>query len=90
MAPVVASNIFSLAFGKNYDAHARVPPTPSPSPSPRGGLPSELLCYQGRECYVSSLRITTFACFVAIGLSLYAGWLDHRKQRARRVEVWNQ
>jgi len=93
IAPVIAGNVFSVAFGKNIDSHASTPSTMDldlsstyphkPSLFPRGGLPSELLCYQGQECYVESLRMTTLACTAAILLSIYAGWLDRRKASLR-------
>lgn len=93
IAPVIAGNIFSLAFGKNYDAHAaHQDPTPSspsaPTFSARGGLPTELLCFEGKECYVDSLGMTIVACLMAIVLSAYAGWLDRRRHHERRTEVW--
>ncbi|KAG8948562.1 hypothetical protein FRC00_008532 [Tulasnella sp. 408] len=97
IAPVIAGNIFSLAFGKNYDAHAahQDPPPSAPPPAPtsptmsaRGGLPTELLCYEGKECYVDSLSMTIVACLMAIVLSVYAGWLDRQRLREKRVEVW--
>ncbi|KAG8992142.1 hypothetical protein FRB94_011943 [Tulasnella sp. JGI-2019a] len=88
VAPIIAGNIFSLAFGKNLDAHASAPTATRGVGSitrslsflnRRGGLPSELLCYQGQVCYADSLRMTSFACTIAIFLSVYAGWLDRRK-----------
>ncbi|KAG8874508.1 hypothetical protein FRB97_008452 [Tulasnella sp. 331] len=93
VAPVIAGNIFSLAFGKNLDSHASTPSasgfhqsTPSPSTLfVRGGLPSELLCYQGRECYIDSLQMTISACIGAILLSIYAGWLDRRRLAAKAI-----
>ncbi|KAG9017659.1 hypothetical protein FRB90_000355 [Tulasnella sp. 427] len=93
IAPVIAGNIFSLAFGKNYDAHAaHQDPLPSTTSSPtlsaRGGLPTELLCYEGKECYVDSLSMTIVACLMAIVLSAYAGWMERQRQHEQRVEVW--
>lgn len=93
IAPVIAGNIFSLAFGKNLDSHASSPTTAESRQSipshtallVRGGLPSELLCYQGRECYVDSLRMTILACIAAIFLSIYAGWLDRRKAALKAI-----
>lgn len=56
--------------------------------SARVGLPTELLCYEGKECYVDSLSMTIVACLMAIVLSVYAGWLDRQRLREKRVEVW--
>ncbi|KAG8905762.1 hypothetical protein FRB99_008335 [Tulasnella sp. 403] len=91
ISPALASNIFSLAFGKNYDAHASRPkrsPTPTSTPVARGGIPSELICTLGRECYIDSLRMTIVACCLAIILSVYAGWVDRRRNKTNRIEVW--
>lgn len=85
LSPVIAGNIFSLAFGKNLDSHASRPHAGEPGHEralfARGGLPSELLCYEGRACYVDSLRMTVMACLTALVLSLYAGWKDYRKHK---------
>ncbi|KAH9928843.1 major facilitator superfamily domain-containing protein [Fomitopsis serialis] len=110
LAPMLGSNIFSLAFGRNLDAHAPHAPesssAASSSPSPRGildlarraGLPGATQCLEGRACYRDSLKVTIAACFVALGLAMYSGWRDRRKQVrvALRVEgpgaevVWEE
>ncbi|KIO06756.1 hypothetical protein M404DRAFT_440131 [Pisolithus tinctorius Marx 270] len=86
LAPLVGGNIFSIMFGRNLDAH-----------TPREGntthnvtrvigeaISSERQCMAGRECYVSSLRVTLVACMVALGLSTWAAARDERRQRAAK------
>jgi len=110
LAPMLGSNIFSLAFGRNLDAHAPHAPqsslAASSSPPPRGildlarraGLQGATQCLEGRACYRDSLKVTIAACFVALGLAMYSGWRDRRKQVrvALRVEgpgaevVWEE
>lgn len=89
MAPLIG-NVFSIAFGRNLDAHSGA--------RPEGGIPvlnatvvraalagpesdASHQCLQGRECYASSIVMTTVACTVALLLALYAGWRDSRKAR---------
>ncbi|KAH7916644.1 major facilitator superfamily domain-containing protein [Hygrophoropsis aurantiaca] len=82
-SPMVGGNLFSLMFGRNLDAHA-----PDDSGEQSHGLiqtrelPSTHQCFDGRDCYVSSLTITAVACMVALGLSFYAGWRDQQKTLA--------
>jgi hypothetical protein len=75
MSPMGGGYLFSLAFGRNLDAHA---PHESGTPAPRG-TSSAHQCLEGRACYVDSLRLTTIACAVAVVLSVWAGWRDRRK-----------
>lgn len=63
VASIVGCTLFSLVFGKNLDAHT----------------PEDSQCREGRMCYVAALYLTSAACFVAILLSLRAGWRDRRK-----------
>lgn len=65
-SPLVGGNVFSLAFGKNLDAH-----TPTVE---------NLQCLEGRECYVASLHMTIASTFVAFVLAVWAGHRDHRKK----------
>ncbi|KIJ21223.1 hypothetical protein PAXINDRAFT_107124 [Paxillus involutus ATCC 200175] len=65
LAPFIGGNFFSLMFGRNLDAHAQ--------------LPSEHQCFDGRECYVDSLKVTMVACVVSLGLSVWAGIRDRQK-----------
>ena len=41
--------------------------------------PSGDQCFAGRECYVSSLYLTTFACLMAVCLSVIAAWKDRKR-----------
>lgn len=92
---MIGGNIFAIAFGQNLDAHAPLDPSPStsllPSPSPslirRGGLPSDRTCFEGRACYIDTLKITMAACCLALGLAVFAAWRDWRslkRKEARR------
>lgn len=80
-------------FGRNLDAHA--PNDDSGTHSPlslikRAGLPSDHQCFDGRECYVSSLYVTVAACSFALVLSVWAGIRDQRKMaEAKREVVWD-
>ncbi|KAL1939679.1 hypothetical protein VTO73DRAFT_9712 [Trametes versicolor] len=55
----------------------------------RGGLPSAHHCIIGRECYRDSIKLTMVACTIALGLGIYAGWRDTKRQRryAARADV---
>ncbi|KAL0948954.1 hypothetical protein HGRIS_009059 [Hohenbuehelia grisea] len=91
MAPLVAGNLFSVAFGRNLDAHTptEAPPKASLSrASPNTGTEPIRQCMDGRACYVSTLHLTTAACALCVGLSVWAGWRDRRKAmlEARRKE----
>ena len=62
----------------NLEAHA--PPSKgATSRIGRGSLPSPDQCLQGRECYIDSIYVTIGACIVALLLSIWAGWKDHRR-----------
>jgi hypothetical protein len=84
LSPLLGGNLFSLAFGRNLDAHAS-PESPSTSqPSAllrRAGLPAEAQCFEGRDCYVASLHMTIIACVTALGIALYLGLRDRRKAK---------
>jgi len=74
--PVLGGNIFSIAFGRNLDAHE----TPESSLVSRA-FPSLAphRCLSGRECYVQTLYWNVWACVAALCLSIWAGrrdWLD--------------
>lgn len=89
LAPMIGSNILSLAFGRNLDAHApeaeiranRTMALAATSLASRADLPSSHQCLDGRACYVDTIRLTIAACLVGLALSIYAGWRDRRRQR---------
>lgn len=82
---VAASALSSLAA----NATASVLPTSEGTIHARGGLPSAHHCIIGRECYRDSIKLTMVACTVALGLGIYAGWRDTKRQRryATRADV---
>lgn len=43
---------------------------------------AEPQCLEGRSCYVGAMRVTTFACILALVLSLVAAWRDRRRAHA--------
>ena len=61
----------------NLDQHASRSITGAVRPR---GLPdaSDHLCFDGLECYRSSLELTIFACVAATLLSVLAFWRDRR------------
>ncbi|KAF5364602.1 hypothetical protein D9758_005619 [Tetrapyrgos nigripes] len=76
LSPLFGGNIFSVAFGRNLDAHE------SPVTSELGTSTSEMpsrQCLDGRLCYVDSLHITIGACLLSMLLSVWAAWRDRRK-----------
>jgi hypothetical protein len=100
LAPMIGGNIFSIAFGRNLDAHAPSEPASNSTLTvifptladaahalaTRAGDDSSHQCLQGRECYIDSLRLTTAACALAFALSVYAGWRDYRGEK-RKMDV---
>jgi len=89
LSPMIGSNILSLAFGRNLDAHApeselRANGTlalAANSLANRADLPSSHQCLDGRACYVDTIRLTIAACLLGLALGIYAGWRDRRRQR---------
>jgi hypothetical protein len=86
--PVLGGNLFSIAFGRNLDAHESPPATASPSIA-------DTRCLDGRGCYVQTLYLNVWACVIALGFSFWAGrrdWLhwqglDQPRERMNTV-VW--
>ncbi|KAJ6473175.1 major facilitator superfamily domain-containing protein [Mycena sanguinolenta] len=73
LSPLVGGNLFSIAFGRNLDAH-------EPSETAAAVVStSARQCLEGRSCYVATLGLTTAACFAAILLSAFAAWRERRK-----------
>ncbi|KAH8115676.1 MFS general substrate transporter [Phellopilus nigrolimitatus] len=100
LSPLIGGNLFSLAFGRNLDAH--VPPSdPAEGETSatlrllsRAGLPPGEQCFAGRECYVSSLYLTICACALALALSVYAAWKDRRRMTVKQADyeeiIWEE
>jgi hypothetical protein len=69
-----------MAFGRNLDGHSSpadsdLPPTTSPDTT------IHAQCMEGVECYIWSLRLTTWACVLAFGLAIWAGYKDWKKSK---------
>ncbi|KAI6160927.1 major facilitator superfamily domain-containing protein [Pisolithus thermaeus] len=78
LAPLIGGNVFSIMLGRDLDAH-----TPREVTNLFPGVKPAALerqCLMGRECYVSSLRITLMVCMVALALSTWAIIRDGRRQ----------
>jgi hypothetical protein len=93
---VFAGNLFSLAFGRNLDAHSRPLEDVAEQLWRRGGLPSVdsgRQCLEGRLCYVDSVKLTIVACIVGFMLSVVGAIQDRRKREQmvprREVVVWD-
>ncbi|KAF5371466.1 hypothetical protein D9615_009591 [Tricholomella constricta] len=90
MSPILAGNLFSVAFGRTLDAHENTPTESGASP-----VSPATQCMLGRQCYADALYLTMGACFVAIVLSAWAAWRDRGKlaeslkmTRRRNEVVW--
>ncbi|KAI5994033.1 major facilitator superfamily domain-containing protein [Pisolithus albus] len=91
LAPLIGGNVFSIMFGRNLDAHTPREEEENTSHNVSrffgGEISSEQhRCLMGRECYVSSLRVTLVACMVALALSTWAATRDERRREAVRKE----
>ncbi|KNZ80818.1 hypothetical protein J132_04247 [Termitomyces sp. J132] len=78
----------SLSFSPSSSPPPSPPPLPPSSRDPLKtsatiALPSST-CTLGRKCYVDAIYLTLFACFVALGLSVWAGWRDRQRMGLRR------
>ncbi|GLB33202.1 putative MFS general substrate transporter [Lyophyllum shimeji] len=89
ISPIFAGNLFSVAFGRNLDAHETTP-TESLASSTSVAVGQ---CTLGRQCYVDAIYLTAASCFIAMLLSVLAGWRDRQKLEmgariaSRRSEV---
>ncbi|KAF9460956.1 major facilitator superfamily domain-containing protein [Collybia nuda] len=79
LSPMFAGNLFSVAFGRNMDAHE----TPATESDLLAGNSSPQ-CLKGRLCYVEMLYVTMGACLLSMGLGVWAAWRDKRKLAAAR------
>lgn len=80
LSPMIGGNLFSLAFGRNLDGHtssgeSNLPPTTSPDTT------IHAQCMEGVECYIWSLRLTTWACVLAFALAVLAGYRDWKDSK---------
>ena len=101
LAPVIGSNILSIAFGRIFDAHTHpfVPIEPhslwsshftnsSTLVDVRAAPPdSHSLCLEGRSCYADSLKLTIAACSLAFVLGVYVSYRDWKKTNDPRSHV---
>ncbi|KAE9405843.1 MFS general substrate transporter [Gymnopus androsaceus JB14] len=76
ISPLIGGNIFSLAFGKNLDAHSPVTPQMLFLVEKEK---SRRQCREGRVCYVDALYLTIVGCALSVLLSIWAGWRDHKR-----------
>lgn len=74
----MAGNLFSLVFGRNLDAHDNSPASNTLKP-PLAHAYSAPRCSQGINCYVDTIYLTMVATFLAIILSIWAGYRDRLK-----------
>jgi len=79
LSPLIGGNLFSMAFGKNLDQHASHPNETEPPPTTSPDTTIHAQCMDGRECYIWSLKLTTWACVLAFGLAVWAGYRDWKK-----------
>lgn len=94
LAPLVGGNVFSIIFGRNLDAHTprentntTIGVTRAMSTAGRAihrDVLAERRCFTGRDCYVSSLKVTLVACMVALALSTLAARRDKYRQKTRK------
>ncbi|KAI0052677.1 MFS general substrate transporter [Auriscalpium vulgare] len=86
LAPVIGGNLFSLAFGRNLDAHNPVDSSDvamNIAVTPPLGSRSAHECIEGRECYIASMNLSISACILALGLAVWAGWRDWKDRQER-------
>lgn len=79
LSPMFGGNIFSIAFGRNLDAHSSTERLTHKLNLSRADTPLEPQCLSGRSCYVTSLYITVAACCFALVLSVWVGWRDRQR-----------
>jgi hypothetical protein len=73
MSLLTGGNLFSLAFGRNLDAHSEHSlPSPNSESEP-------VQCLQGLDCYVHGIYFTIGATFLSILLCVWAGYREKQK-----------
>ena len=83
---VLGGNLFSIAFGRNLDAHE--PPLEGTAISSISIANTR--CLDGRRCYAQTLYVNIWACVIALGFSLWAGrrdWLHWQRGNQPRERV---
>ena len=78
LSPVVAGNLFSVIFGRNLDAYS-APSHEALLNSPPIDVYSAPQCLLGLNCYLDTIYLTMLATFLAILLSIWAGYRDRLK-----------
>ena len=79
LSPIGAGNLFSLVFGRNLDAHRTSPTHNALLNPPPVHVYSAPQCLLGLNCYLDTIYITMLATFLAILLSIWAGYRDRLK-----------
>ena len=79
MSLLAGGNLFSLAFGRNLDAHSEHSiPSPNTESEP-------VRCLQGLDCYVHGVYFTIGATFLSILLCVWAGYREKQKNSLSRI-----
>ena len=87
MSPI-AGNVFSLIFGRNLDAHRSSSDHDTLLNLPSMHVYSVPQCLLGLNCYLDAIYLTMFATFLAIRLSIWAGYRDTLKiAMSRRTKL---
>ena len=79
LSPIVAGNLFSLIFGRNLDARS----SPAHDSDAALNTPIDVYaapqCLLGVDCYRDTIYLTMLTSFIAILLSIWAGYRDGMK-----------
>ena len=81
MSLLAGGNLFSLAFGRNLDAHSEH--TRIRIPSSTNNL-EPVQCLQGLDCYVHGIYFTVGATFLSILLCVWAGYRERQRNSISR------
>lgn len=77
MSLLAGGNLFSLAFGRNLDAHSEHSRIPSSNSETE-----PVQCLQGLDCYVHGIYLTVGATFLSILLCVWAGYREKQKENS--------
>jgi hypothetical protein len=86
---MAGGNLFSIIFGRNLDKHD-VTNTIGQVPIAKAASFAAPQCLLGLECYVDTLYLTAGATFLAMLLSIWAGYRDRRKIAASREKEFSR